>query len=184
LPILWRAACEAKSPLGAYLLVRLRCGQRHSETAAMRWCDLDLEAGVWTVPAEVGKTRPLRAPLPRLVRVILRGLPRRGGLVFAGRGGKPMTGWTKRLVPVYEATAAAGMEPWMPGNLRKTVRSGLDELGVPNKVAELMMGHGPRDDLLARYDRAERWPERRAAARRWVLHVLRHVKRRKAVGAA
>src|SRR5690606_54788 len=132
-------ASEAKVPLGAYLLVRLLCGQRREETARMRWRDLDLDAGIWRIPPEVGKTRGHDVPLPRLVRVILRGLPHNGPLVFAGRDGKLMSGWSKRLAPVYAATKEAGMPKWMPGDLRKTMRSGLTALGVPFEVRELMI---------------------------------------------
>jgi integrase len=173
LPALWQAASVAKGQLGAYLLVRLLTGQRRSETAAMRWRDLDLERGVWQVPQVTGKTRPLPVPLPRLVRVILRAQPRRGERVFFAHVEDPKNiGWSKLLKPVYAATAAAGMASWMPGDLRKTFRTGLeDALGVPEKVAELMIGHGPKDELERIYSRAKRWPERVRAARLWALHI-------------
>ena len=45
------------------------------------------------------------------------------------------------------------------------------------EVAELMVAHEPRDELRAICDRAQRWPERQRAARRWALHVLRARKR-------
>jgi integrase len=189
LPVLWQAASAAKGQLGAYLLVRLLCGQRRSETVSMRWRDIDWAAGVWQIPPVAGKTRPLPVPLPRLVRVILRAQPRRHERVFFAHVEDPKNiGWSKVLKPVYAETAAAGMAPWMPGDLRKTFRTGLeDALGVPEKVCELMVGHGPKDELERIYSRAKRWPERVRAARRWALHVCKVLQEerrphRKAVG--
>jgi integrase len=180
LPILWRIASETKAgrgQLGAYLLARLLTGQRRSDLANMRWQDLDLDKGVWQVPEVLGKTRPLPVPLPRLVRVILRAQPRRGERVFFPHVKDPEDiGWSKlldgRKRSLYATTKAAGMPPWMPGDLRKTFRTGLeDALGVPEKVAELMVGHGPKDELERIYSRAKRWPERVRAARLWALHI-------------
>jgi integrase len=175
LPILWAAADRAGGSLGAYLKLRLLCGQRRSETAAMRWQDISLERGVWLIPARVGKTRPLPVPLPPLVQHLLAAQQpdpkKRTGLVLPGRGCVVMSGWSKTLRPVYADTAEAGMPDWMPGDLRKTMRSGLSDLGVPAAVSELMLAHGPRDELMRRYDRSQRWPERCEAAESWAEHV-------------
>jgi integrase len=179
LPLLWQAASAVGGSLGTYLKLRLLCGQRRSETAHMRWQDVSLERGVWLIPARVGKTRPLPVPLPALAREVLAALQpddsRRTGLVLPGRGGVLMSGWSKTLKPIYAETAEAGMPPWMPGDLRKTMRSGLSDLGVPDKVAELMLAHGPRDELVRRYDRAELWAERCEAAEKWSEYVRQAV---------
>ena len=53
------------------------------------------------------------------------------------------------------------------------MRSGLSALGVEPDTRELMLNHALSSELAQRYDRAERWPERQRAARRWALHVLR-----------
>ena len=95
--------------------------------------------------------------------------------MFAGRGGRPLTGWSKRLRPVYAATAAAGMEPWTPHDLRRTMRSGLSALGIEPDIRELMLNYALSGELAQAYDRAERWSERQRSARRWALHVLRAV---------
>ena len=104
LPLFWRACEQNKPPLGAYLQLRLLCGQRRSETAAMLWQDVDLAAGVWTVPAAGQKSAKVHhVPLPRLAREILARQqpdPRKlSGLVFPGRGGVAMSGWSKTLQP-------------------------------------------------------------------------------------
>lgn len=175
LPAFWQAAEASGDPIfAAYLRFLLLTGQRRTETAAMRWQDLDLEAAVWTIPAEITKSgRPHRVPLPREVVAILAELPVTTGPVFAGRGGAVMSGWSKRLAPVYVVTEAAGLPAWSLHDLRRTFRSGLAALGVDHVVAELMLGHTvPGGTLMPLYHRAELWPERVEAASRWARHVI------------
>src|SRR3954454_16153277 len=105
LPTLWRAAEAYPDPIfGAYVRFLLLTGQRRTETALMRWSDVD--GPVWTIPAEVTKAgRVHRVPLPAEALSLLAGLPRlANGLVFPGRGGKPMSGWTKRVAALRAAT--------------------------------------------------------------------------------
>jgi integrase len=173
LPALWQAAEKEGWPFGPYLQMLLLCGQRRTETALMKWSDVDLEAGVWTVPAEVTKSgRAHRVPLPAQAVAILDALPRlaRRDFVFPGRRG-PMTGWSKRLPTVYKATTAAGVAPWTLHDLRRTMRTGLGRLGVDRIISELLLNHAISDELTAIYDRAEYWRQRVEAAARWASHV-------------
>jgi integrase len=174
LPALWQAAEDDGWPFGPYLQILLLTGQRRTETALMRWSDVDLAAGVWTVPADVTKSgRSHRVPLPPQAVAILKGLPRlRSPYVFPGRNGKAMAGWSKRLPSVYQRTEAAGMAPWTPHDLRRTMRTGLGRLGVDRVIAELLLNHAISDELTAIYDRAEYWQQRVEAAAHWADHVM------------
>jgi hypothetical protein len=86
-----------------------------------------------------------------------------------------MSGWAQRLAPVQAATTKAGLARWTPHDLRRTVRTGLGRLGVDQEIAELMLNHGPGDELAAIYDRGDYWARRQEAAERWAKHVLRLV---------
>ena len=57
---------------GQFLLFLLLSGARRGEALALRWSDVDLEAGVWTKPAEVTKQRKShRLPLnPQAVELL------------------------------------------------------------------------------------------------------------------
>jgi integrase len=145
----------------------------------MRRPDLrsDVEGAIveWQIPAEVTKAgRAHRVPVPPELVAILGGLPQLVGsdLVFPGRGGKPMGGWTRRLAPIQAATARAGLARWTLHDLRRTVRTGLGRLGVDQEIAELMLNHAPGDELAAIYDRGDYWARRQEAAERWAKHVL------------
>jgi integrase len=187
LPVIWRAAEAAGWPFGAYLQMLILLGQRRTETALMAWSQLDLEAGVWTVPASITKSgRAHRGPLPPAAVTILRGLPRaaRCDLVFPGRQNRPITGWSKRLPPVYAQTEAAGMAHWTLHDLRRTMRSGLGRLGVDRTIAELLLNHAISDELTAIYDRAEYQQQRADAAGAWADHVVGEVNKVVALRAA
>jgi integrase len=66
------------------LRVLLETGCRKSEAVAMRWEDVDLEAGVWRIPSPKAG-RPQALPLPGVTVARLVKLPRAGGpWVFPG----------------------------------------------------------------------------------------------------
>ena len=156
LPAFWNAASAAPWPFDGYLKVLLLCGQRRSETAAMRWADIDPDAATWTIPAAISKSgREHIVPLPPAVMEIIRATGRTTSpLVFPGRGGAIMSGWEKRVAPVREAS---GLAHWTLHDLRRTFRSGLSALRVDYAVRELMLNHVIGDDLDQRYDREPRW---------------------------
>jgi integrase len=175
LPIFWQAASATGWPFGPYLQMLLLLGQRRTETALMAWRDVDLTGGEWRIPAAITKSARLhRVPLPSQAGVILKDLPRtaRSDLVFPGAHGRAIAGWSKRLPPVYKATAAAGMAPWSLHDCRRSMRTGLGRLGVDRTVSELLLNHAISDELTAIYDRAEYWQQRVEAAARWANHVM------------
>jgi integrase len=165
----WRACGNVTAPYGDYVRTLLLLGQRRTETVLMRWRDVDLTHGIWTIPATDAKNgREHRVPLPPFAAEIIRRQRRWAGCpyVFAGRHGKPMAGWSKRHP---ELVKQAGVT-FTLHDCRRTFRSGLRMLGVETELAELMLNH-TRADLLERYDREPRWPEREAAAALWADHV-------------
>jgi integrase len=174
----WRAFAAAGDPIfTAYLKVLLLTGQRRTETVLMRWADLDLEAAVWSIPAEATKSgRAHRVPLPPPVLAVLAELPRLDALVFPGRGRRPISGFTKRLAAVQAAAEAEGIARFTLHDLRRTYRTGLGRLGVAPHIAELLVNHALSDDLAARYDMGDHWPARVEAAERWAKHVMEREK--------
>ena len=59
-------------------------------------------------------------------------------------------------------------------DLRRTYRSALADLGVREEIAEAMIAHR-RSGLVARYNRAELWDQRREAAEKldaWLAEIV------------
>ncbi len=165
----WRATEAASTPVFCDLLrLTLLTGQRRTETALMRWDDV--VDGIWTIPAAIAKTgAEHRVPLGPTSWALIAAQPRHAGtdLVFAGRGLRPISGWSKLLAPVRDAL---GMPTFAPHALRRSYRTGLAELGIPEALAETMIAH-KRSDLVGRYDKSERWAARVEAQARWEAHI-------------
>jgi integrase len=166
---IWRACSAVPSPYGDYVRILLLLGQRRKETALMSRADLDLKKGVWTIPAAQTKNgREHRVPLPAFAVAILQRQKKWVGsdYVFAGNGGKAMTGWSKR----HPGLVAKADTRFTLHDCRRTFRSGLQALGVETELAEMMLNH-IREELLETYDREPRWKERVHAAQLWASHL-------------
>ena len=173
-------------------------GQRRDEVGGMRWSELDLDRGVWTIPRERSKNdRPHEVPLSAPALAILRSRQRDDGrdLVFGRRGGG-FSGWSRSRGRLHEAIAKHRRDRAEPGkrgkplsakdaerfalpaftlhDLRRTAVTGMAELGVSPNVIEAVVNHqsGHKAGVAGVYNRAEYREEKRAALARWATHVL------------
>lgn len=146
---------------------------RKGELIGARWADFDLETGLWDINHSKNGA-PIRHQLPRQSVAILHDLQAMAG---GSQWCLPSTRGLGRK-PIAETTINAALRTlngWPAGavihDLRRTVRTGLSELGgVPAEVAELCLNHRPRG-VAGVYDRAERLDERGVALQRWADHV-------------
>ena len=104
-------------------------------------------------------------PIGRLIAELLDQTPNRGaGLVFPSErrlgGATPMSGWSQLVTRLRQASGVEGVGLH---DLRRTYRSALADIGVREELAELMIAHR-RTGLIARYNRAQLWTQRRDAA--------------------
>ena len=136
-------------------------GQRRGEVAGMTWAELDEDLMTWTLPGSRTKNgAPRIVPLSQPARDILRALlgadlaegkraiqKRRaeGTLVLPGLFGTPFAGWSKSKAALDEALireiGSAGLDPWSLHDLRRTVATGLQRLGVRLEVTEAVLNH-------------------------------------------
>ena len=105
--------------------VLLQTGLRKSEFLGLRWKDIDLKAGVLTIPrSKNGETR--HVPLTSVVRTIIATLPRplnRSALVFPNSEGKRDLRWPEKIFPA--AVADAEIDDFRFHDLRHTFASRL-----------------------------------------------------------
>jgi integrase len=119
----------------------LLTGARSSEVEAMRWADLDLDAGVWTKPAVVTKqAREHRVPLsPGAVKLLRDTKPRifPGVYVFPAKGG-----YRKNIRPIWrQARQLLGRPELRVHDLRHTYASILASAGLSLPVIGALLGH-------------------------------------------
>jgi integrase len=176
LTALWQAIDRLPELARAYFRVVLLTGARRNEVRGMAWSELDLDAGLWRLPAERTKNgRPFELPLSAPVLETLRKLPRIGPMVFALDGKRPMT-----LHELIERVRRdAGLPDVRLHDLRRTLRTGLAELGVSFEVAERVLNHA-MPGLQAVYNRHSYAAEKRTALALWAEHVLSLVEKREA----
>ena len=161
----WRAA-DGLGAFGRLVQMGLLTGLRRSELAALRWDWIDRDALRITMPGEAMKNgREHVLPITASIAALLDKTPNRGGgLVFPSErrlgGATPLSGWSQL---VSRLRAKSGVEGVGLHDLRRTYRSALADLGVREEIAEAMIAHR-RSDLVSRYNRAELWAQRRAAA--------------------
>jgi integrase len=140
----------------------------------MEWCEVDLDAALWRLPAERNKSaRPFEIPLSDPVVETLRMLPRLGPLVFTINGVRPMSldPWIERV------RRDAGLIDVRLHDLRRTIRTGLAELGISFEVGERVLNHA-MPGLQAVYNRHNYLAEKRRALQLWAEHVLAISERR------
>jgi integrase len=152
----------------AYFRVVLLTGARRNEVGGLPWSEIDLDAGLWRLPAERNKSgRPFEIPLSPPVLETLRSLPRIGPMIFAIDGKKLMT--LRHLIERMRRDT--GILDIRLHDLRRTLRTGLAELGVTFEVAERVLNHA-MPGLQAVYNRHNYLAEKRTALTLWAEHVL------------
>jgi integrase len=181
----WVAAGQMDYPFGPLLRLLALLGQRKGEVADAEWSEFDLERRVWTIPAARTKANAVHVvPLTDAAIDILRALPRFDGgdfLFSTTFGRRPVSGFSKAktrldafmLVELRRAAAERGESPdrttlpeFVIHDVRRTMRTGLSSLPIPDMVRELVIGH-TRPGLHKVYDQYSYLDEKREALELW-----------------
>jgi len=176
LKLLWQSVDGIPNPGRSYVRILMLTGCRREEARAMRWDELDLDRCLWSLPSQRTKAaRPHEIPLSKAAVEIISSMPRTGPYVFTIDAKRPMT--------VHQIKARldreSGIENWRLHDLRRTLRSGLAELGVSYEIAERVIGHS-MPQLERTYNVFTYREEKRAALERWALHLASIVTRDRA----
>jgi integrase len=177
----WNAAGELGHPHAGIVKLLILTGQRRNEIADLRWSEVDLEERALHLPA--ARTKNARAhdvPLSASSLAIVAGLPRLidAEHVFTIRR-KPIVNFSHMKERLDEAS---GVADWTLHDLRRTVASGLQRLGVRLEVTEAVLNHrsGSMAGIVGVYQRHDYADEKRDALARWADHVDAVVSGRKA----
>jgi len=199
----WRAAGEAASPYGTIVCLMILTGQRRGEVAGMRWGEFSADLATWTIPGERTKNGevhvvPLSAPARDLIRAtlpkdadaakrVMREQRASNDLVLPGAAGTVFSGWSKSKTALDKAiiearekaaskagATAAPLVAWTIHDLRRTLATGLQRLGVRLEVTEAVLNHisGSRGGIAGVYQRHDWATEKRAALDAWAAQLL------------
>jgi integrase len=159
---------------------------RSQEVRGARWDEIDLDAGLWIIPADRMKMdREHRVPLSKEALTLLEALPRfeDNPLVFpAPRGGEmsdmSLSAAMKKLHKAETDKGGAGFvdrvnkRPAVPHGLRSTFRDWVAErTHFPGDMAEVALAHRISSAVEASYRRGDMVEKRRAMMAAWAEHL-------------
>jgi integrase len=164
-----------------YLLAHSGCRLR--EIANVQREELSADLSVLNLPA--GRTKNGRAfsvPLPETARKLIASLPNTAPFVLSTNGGRtPISGFSKMKVRLDLAMRriarkedkSAVIEPFVLHDIRRSVASGLQRLGIRHEVIERSLNHvsGKFGGVAGLYQRDPMTEEVRAASDRWAKHI-------------
>lgn len=191
LALVWRAAADIGEPWASFVHLLVLLGQRLREVAGMAWEELDLENEVWVIPGSRTKNKrdhlvPLPAPALQIIERMRLEVARVDGPVFTTNGVTPISGFSKlkhsldqKIQDYVEALARESalkpkaLDAWVFHDLRRTVGTGCQALGVPIEHTEAVLNHvsGKRGGLAAIYQLHNYHQEKAAALNAWSRHV-------------
>ena len=182
----WKAT-DGPGPFDSIVRMLMLTGQRREEVTAITWDEIAGDLSTWTLPANRAKNGAAHiVPVSPQAQAILRAAPCREGkanrpkLVFPGRNG-PFNGFSKAKANLDKVS---GVEDWRLHDLRRTMATGLQRLGVRLEVTEAVLNHvaGSRAGIIGVYQRHTWADEKRAALNAWGGHVAAIVEDREAGG--
>lgn len=182
LKLIYQASEKLGGPFGPFFRLLILTGQRRSEVAGMCWDEVNRATATWTIPAVRSKNRqahivPLsQAALTELHRLSGGNWPN-VGIVFTTTGQSPISGFTKGKAgleaAILKAHSGKTLPAWRLHDIRRTVATGFQRLGIRFEVTEAVLNHvsGSRAGVAGIYQRHDWANEKRDALDSWARHT-------------
>jgi len=162
-------ACD-NSDYGRVVRLLVLLGCRREEIGGLRWSEIDLDKAILTIPgARTKNGEDLILPLPAPAMQIINSIPRQVGrdFLFGAAGFK---GWDRSKKSLLKVTGA--MAPWRLHDLRHTVLTGMNDIGVDPHVADACLNHlSNRQAIERRYNHSDYRAQKAQALARWADHI-------------
>lgn len=180
---LWRVVDAQAEPWRSAVKLLILTGQRKSEVFEARRAEFDLKAGLWTLPAERAKNGAAHiVPLSEAAKNVLEAIEEVQGsrMLFPADGNpeNPASGISKaveRIRAGIRAELGEDTAGWSLHDIRRTVATGLQRLGIRFEVTEAVLNHvsGSKGGVAGVYQRYGWADEKKAALDAWALEVER-----------
>jgi integrase len=182
----WLAFEKTGQPFGRLGQLLLLTGARRDEIAEAKWSELDAAEKLLVLPPSRMKAKDAHEiPLTDKAMEIIESLPKVAGknkepeFLFTTSGERPVSGFSKgkahidriiaELAHAEQGDEAQEIRHWVFHDLRRTVATNLQKLGVRLEVTEAVLGHvsGSRGGIVGIYQRHKFADEKRAALEAW-----------------
>lgn len=179
---IWKQAPKTHRCFGPIVRLLIATGQRREEVTSLDWAELDRDAREWTLPGDRAKNgEPNIIPVNDLAvaeldRVAGRDRWPRRGRVFPTSSGAGFTAYSKGKKKLDKLVASDGGDAllaWRLHDLRRTLATGFQRLGVRFEVTEAVLNHvgASRSGVAGIYQRHDWREEKREAMRTWNDHL-------------
>ena len=164
-------ACDLNTDFGKVVRLLILTGARREEIGALRWSEVNLDAGTINLPAERTKNgRAHTLTLPKVAMDIIRSVPRmRDRDYLFGIRSIGFRSWQ-----VQKARFKDGIvKHWKLHDIRRSVVTGMCEIGIEPHVVEAVVNHfsGHKGGVAGIYNKAEYKPQTKQALGMWADHV-------------
>jgi integrase len=179
---LWRTTGPMGYPYGPLYRLLLLTGLRLSEVSKASWNEFDFDERVWTVPAaRMKKTgseaKPHMVPLTDAILEVIETLPRfpNGKFLFSNKNGTTplkanMFNRPKHQLDELMRETLGELPDWVNHDIRRTVRTKLSALRIPEEVREAVLAHA-RPGIKGHYDMHHYLDEKRDALTLWAKRL-------------
>ena len=197
---IWNAS-HADAVFGPFYRLLILTGQRRAEVAGLDWSELNKPAAIWTIPAKRAKNGiahivPLSASTVAELDAIAAvgaanaknddnadddGKWPNGGPVLTTNGRTAISGFSKAKRALDASIAKAAnkvpLPDWRIHDIRRTVATGFQRLGIRFEVTEAVLNHvsGAKSGIAGIYQRHDWKEEKRTALEAWAQHIERIV---------
>lgn len=182
LAVLWDALGNEHEPWTSAIRLLILTGQRRNEVYSAEWVEFDTKQRIWTIPAaraKNGKTHIV--PLSDFALNIIEKLERTGtsSKLFPAKSSphNGASGFSKVQARLRSAVEKklGNVDEWRLHDLRRTVATGLQRIGVRLEVTEAVLNHvsGSQAGIVGVYQRYNFSSEKRSALDAWADEVQR-----------
>lgn len=184
LKALWNVADKEPKPWGPAIKLLILTGQRRDEVIKAEHSEFDLEAKLWTIPgarAKNGKAHLVHLSAPAVA--VLKAIDKvdETNKLFPARGNSEAatSGYSKAWGKIFAQVEKdiGEIERFTIHDLRRTMATGLQRLGIAMPVTEAVLNHisGSRAGIAGVYQRHDFKDEKRHALDTWAAEVERIV---------
>jgi integrase len=186
----WLAFEKVGWPFGRLGQLLLLTGARRDEIAEAKWSELDADQQLLSLPPGRMKAKEAHEiPLTDKAMEIIASLPKIAAMgketefLLTTSGARPVSGFSKGKAHIDRVIAetinaeqgedAQAPAHWVFHDLRRTVATNLQKLGVRLEVTEAVLGHtsGSRAGIVGIYQRHKFADEKRAALEAWARRL-------------